>query len=101
MTRIHIPLAFKDIFRSGKEAHSLGLVALGTLLGLMPSGSTNKTSSLPTVSVISAASIAARGSNVGPAIRIVALHVVVVVIPLPAPVVAAAPTTSCPTALDC
>jgi hypothetical protein len=65
-------MAFKNIFRSGKEAHNLGLVALGTLLGLMPSGSTNKTSSLPTVYVISAASIAARGSIAGLAIRIVA-----------------------------
>ncbi len=101
MIMIHIQLALKTHFPFGKEAHSLRLVALRKLLGLMPSGCTYKTRALPIVSAISAASIAARSPIVGSAVGKVTLPKIVVVVPLPASAVAAAPSTGCPTALDC
>ncbi len=101
MTRIHIQLALKKKKTFGKEAHSLRLVAHRTLLGLIPSGSTNKKPALHIVSAISAASIAAISPIVGSAIGKVTLPEIVVVVPLPVPDVAVAPSTSCPTALDC
>jgi len=101
MTMIHIQLAFKTNFPFGKEAHNLRLVALRTLLGLMPSGYTYKTRALPIVSPISAASIAARSPIVGSTVGKVTLPEIDVVVPLHVPDVAVAPSTSFPTALDC
>ena len=100
MTRIHIQLALKTNFPFGKEAHSLRLVALRTLLGMMPSGSTYETRALPIVSAISVASVAARSPIVGFAVEKVTMHEIDVVVSLPAPVVVATPSTSCRTALD-
>jgi len=102
MTKIHIPLALKHISLGGKKYGCLGLVALGTLLVLMPNGSTYKISALPVVFAIFAAPVAARGPMIGSAVRkSITRLVIVVVVPLPAPVEVVAPTTNCPTTFDC
>ncbi len=101
MTRIHIQLALNTHFPFGKESHSLRIVAFRTLIGLMPNRSTYKTRALPIVSAISAAFIAAKSPIVGYAVGKVTLHEIVVVVPQLAPDVVVAPSTGCPTALDC
>ena len=82
-------------------------MALETLLDMIPSGSTYKTSALSVVSAISTAPVAARGPIIGSAVRkCVAMPEIVVVVPLyvvvmPTPVEAAAPTTTCHTTFAC
>ncbi len=88
---------FWTYFSWEKMHGCFGIVTLWTVFGMLPCGSTYKTSAVADVSPITTAPIAARGSIVRFVIRSwVTRHIVVVVILLPAPDEVAAPTTPCP-----